>query len=309
MSRCHRGTRAAVAVVLLITIICGAPRTFLCTWTPKKIQTSLPFIGSRSTRGSLHLKAQLRTPNSDGLGRGVNYAASMLLVGSVSLFGLRPSLLSHRLYPIFTSTYRTTASSSTPVSDAEQITESKEVTSVPEPFLNPAWWNKLLVRSFALIVGGMTAGRFVPFVGAVHLFAYGTWLGTSLWTTFVAGITMFKHLPRKQFGMLQAQLFPKYFQLGTICTCVVLLTSVRMGMQPWPLLISLLCTLANLLYLEPKATNVMFQRYALDGQDSDPEVRKDLKKQFGKLHGMSSLANLVGLVSLVIHGCAIAARL
>jgi hypothetical protein len=32
-------------------------------------------------------------------------------------------------------------------------------------------------------------------------------------TTFVAGITMFKNLPRRVFGTLQSKLFPLYFRL------------------------------------------------------------------------------------------------
>ncbi len=50
----------------------------------------------------------------------------------------------------------------------------------------------------------------------VHLLSFATWFGTVVYTTFVAGITMFKNLPRRIFGTLQSKLFPLYFQLGTI---------------------------------------------------------------------------------------------
>lgn len=50
----------------------------------------------------------------------------------------------------------------------------------------------------------------------VHLLSFATWFGTVVYTTFVAGITMFKNLPRRVFGTLQSKLFPLYFQLGTI---------------------------------------------------------------------------------------------
>mmetsp|Transcript_13459 Transcript_13459/g.27692 ORF Transcript_13459/g.27692 Transcript_13459/m.27692 type:complete len:219 (+) Transcript_13459:264-920(+) len=52
----------------------------------------------------------------------------------------------------------------------------------------------------------------------VHLLSFATWFGTVVYTTFVAGITMFKNLPRRTFGTLQSKLFPLYFQL---CTAMI----------------------------------------------------------------------------------------
>jgi hypothetical protein len=49
----------------------------------------------------------------------------------------------------------------------------------------------------------------------VHMLSFGTWFGTVVYTTFIAGITMFKNLPRRTFGTLQSKLFPLYFQLCT----------------------------------------------------------------------------------------------
>lgn len=51
---------------------------------------------------------------------------------------------------------------------------------------------------------------------SLHVLAFGTWFGTVAYTTFVAGITMFRNLPRRTFGQLQAKLFPKYFALSSI---------------------------------------------------------------------------------------------
>lgn len=42
-------------------------------------------------------------------------------------------------------------------------------------------------------------------VAFVHLIAFGLWLGSNAWTTFFAGITMFKNLPRQTFGRLQVR--------------------------------------------------------------------------------------------------------
>ena len=46
-----------------------------------------------------------------------------------------------------------------------------------------------------------------------HLLAFGTWFGTMMYTTFIAGITMYRNLPRQTFGKLQSKLFPQYFFL------------------------------------------------------------------------------------------------
>merc|ERR1719382_236435 len=193
------------------------------------------------------------------------------------------------------------------IADSDVATAEKEV---EEPFIKPAVWNRPLFRAGAILAGGALAGQILPFAPMLHLSAYGVWLGTNVWTTFIAGITMFKQLPRQTFGKLQAVLFPKYFQLGAACTTIVLLTSLRMGLTPGPAAVSLVCTLANMLYLEPQATSVMMERYDRKNKGlKDPQTDKKLGAQFGKLHGLSSLANLLALVALVAHGAALASRL
>ncbi len=46
-------------------------------------------------------------------------------------------------------------------------------------------------------------------IAFVHLLAWGTWLGTLVYTTFVVGLTLFKNLPRQTFGRVQSKLFPQ----------------------------------------------------------------------------------------------------
>jgi hypothetical protein len=62
------------------------------------------------------------------------------------------------------------------------------------------------------------AGKYYPVLpphaaASVHLLSFSIWFGTVVHTTFVAGITMFKNLPRRVFGTLQSKLFPLYFRL------------------------------------------------------------------------------------------------
>lgn len=67
--------------------------------------------------------------------------------------------------------------------------------------------------------------------------------------------------------------------------------------------LSLAATFLNILFLEPQSTKVMFARYKLEdeGKQSAPEYKK-LAAEFGKFHGLSSLANLVALVSAFCNG-------
>ena len=76
------------------------------------------------------------------------------------------------------------------------------------------------------------------------------------------------------------------------------------------LAIALISTLLNLLYLEPKSTSVMFDRYELeDSGKSESDEYSQKAKLFGKLHGMSSLANLIALCGGVVHGVRLASGL
>ena len=107
-----------------------------------------------------------------------------------------------------------------------------------EPWIRPAVHNSPLLRAFAIIyalllaiyqssnatatAGANTLQKFgkhlilAPKAAAtLHLLSFSIWFGTVVYTTFVAGITMFKNLPRRTFGALQSKLFPLYFQLGT----------------------------------------------------------------------------------------------
>lgn len=76
------------------------------------------------------------------------------------------------------------------------------------------------------------------------------------------------------------------------------------------LAIAFAATLLNLVYLEPKSTSVMFDRYRLEDEGKrDSEEYKTKAKSFGMLHGTSSLANLVALCGGVIHGVRLASGL
>jgi hypothetical protein len=98
----------------------------------------------------------------------------------------------------------------------------------PEPWTKPRIHNNPLVRSAAILAALGLAGSSSAVVGklpatasaTIHMLAFGTWFGTVFYTTFIAGLTMFKNLPRQTFGKLQSKLFPKYFSL---CSAMIVL--------------------------------------------------------------------------------------
>ncbi|PSC74334.1 Transmembrane 205 [Micractinium conductrix] len=178
----------------------------------------------------------------------------------------------------------------------------------------PSAANKNIVRLLAVSAVVAAAARgtaYLPTAGIafVHLLAYGSWLGAIVWTTFIAGIVMFKNLPRQMFGRVQSKLFPLYFGLSaaasTIQLGVLAFAAANAPQKQFVLLgIGLASSLLNLLIVEPQCTRVMFQRYDLENASGprDEGAIKALQKQFGKWHGISSLINLATLVVAVGHG-------
>jgi hypothetical protein len=200
--------------------------------------------------------------------------------------------------------------------------------------LEPSVANKGAVRAAALTASVAAAAYFgAPALGATacmfwHLLAVAIFLGANVYTTFFAGILMFKNLPRQTFGKLQAKLFPVYFMLlcGACCVAFATLAAATPGgaaaaaasFGGRALLAALGMSLLNALWLEPKATDNMFERYALEDKiakagaaqkSADDEARRQaLMKSFGALHGGSSMANLVALCAVVAHAWNLAGR-
>lgn len=182
-------------------------------------------------------------------------------------------------------------------------------------------------RSFALLVALFMAGfssksplKLLPAqsIGAIHMLSFGTWFGMVAYTTFVAGITMFKNLPKKVFGRLQSKLFPKYFAISSVALVLQLVTLKSLSAMKASIAhnsakslgIALLMTMINQFYLEPKSTENMLERYDLEeAGELESDRYKALKANFGKFHGMSSLTNLIALCAGVVHAVFLASTL
>ena len=155
-------------------------------------------------------------------------------------------------------------------------------------------WNKQVVRAviLATVLAGCTwfsssSSSSSPNIGSpnshslmlLHLLAFSSWFGCSVWVSFPAGIVMFKTLPRHTFGRLQSKLFPAYFlfsagaiiiAIGTSgdllssTTSTTTTASAITTIIPYSLIVILACILINLLYFEPATTRVMYQRHAVE---------------------------------------------
>ena len=170
-----------------------------------------------------------------------------------------------------------------------------------------------------------------------HIISYGTLLGSEIFQSFIAGIVSFRALPRPQFATHQSALFPVYFAMQTAIPVLLALTfpaertatgisssSISGVLDPsnrthvlTPLLLNALCGAANMLFIGPATTKCMKQRKhqeTRDGKksyDAGPhsQAMQDLNKQFGILHGISSLTNMVGCIATVWYGFYLGERL
>ena len=151
----------------------------------------------------------------------------------------------------------------------------------------------------------------------LHLLAFSSWFGCSIWVSFIAGIIMFQNLPRHTFGRLQSKLFPAYFRFSSLCIVGAIYAAGKISSIGYEnsqsLVIILVTILLNLFYFEPQTTKVMYERHVVErklgtGHEigvlkpadptkaNDPEL-KALSKKFGMLHGISTLLNLGALAA------------
>ncbi|KAF2455775.1 hypothetical protein BDY21DRAFT_372921 [Lineolata rhizophorae] len=164
-----------------------------------------------------------------------------------------------------------------------------------------------------------------------HLLSYGTLLGTTFFQSFIGGTTAFRVLPRHAFSTLQSNIFPIYFGMQTVLPVAMALTypdAAGRGIAGlfeadtrWSALVPTLTMLvtgaANWVVVGPATTGVMKERKhqeTRDGKKSydpgphSPEMQK-LNKKFMRLHGVSSLLNLSGLLAMIWYGIALSERL
>ncbi|KAK9771074.1 hypothetical protein SCAR479_12198 [Seiridium cardinale] len=152
--------------------------------------------------------------------------------------------------------------------------------------------------------------------------------------TFINATASFKTLERPQFATLQRAIFPAYFGIQTILPVALALTYpgnriAASGIQGallneanrWdvaaPLATIFVTGLINWAYCLPATNSITDKRRAQEKKDGKKswdaaphsQEMQSLNKQFGKIHGISSLLNLITLIATVTYGFNLSARL
>ncbi|XP_013420701.1 transmembrane protein 205 isoform X2 [Lingula anatina] len=172
-------------------------------------------------------------------------------------------------------------------------------------------------------------GTFIKFV---HLTAISSHFGMQVWVSFVSGVLLLKSTSRHTFGHVQSYMFPAYFGLGSALEAVALATFVyahnswiwewSVKVQASALVVSLFCSLAELVYVVPMNVDIMTRMYKIErdndigsvGVATSPEVRGQISelmardvnyagtyRRFFKWHGVSSLLNMTGIAANLIY--------
>ncbi|KAI6246456.1 Xanthocillin biosynthesis cluster protein D [Erysiphe necator] len=164
-----------------------------------------------------------------------------------------------------------------------------------------------------------------------HITALGLLTGTQFFQSFVGGVVAYKALPRSQFSQLQQKIFPVYFSIQTVLPVLIAITypgpvGKASGIKGVfenrhsvliPISIILVTSSLNLLLVGPATTKAMRDRKVQETRDgkkyTDPgphsEEMQRLNSLFSKLHGISSLLNLMGFISTISYSFTLARRI
>uniref|UniRef100_A0A0C9S5J4 TSA: Wollemia nobilis Ref_Wollemi_Transcript_18999_2255 transcribed RNA sequence n=1 Tax=Wollemia nobilis TaxID=56998 RepID=A0A0C9S5J4_9CONI len=170
-------------------------------------------------------------------------------------------------------------------------------------------------------------------MGMLHMLAFSTIYGSSVWVNFLAGHVLASAIPRQQFGFIQSKIYPVYFKTMACGLSTCLLS--HGGIHPWKwtgkisrwqeynLFFSLLLTLVNLFFLEPLATKAMFEKLRIEKEEGRgtgvvetrdcghrPNTQHEdalkckmvtVNRKLIFLHRLSSAVNMLTLTSLTWH--------
>ncbi|XP_054814028.1 uncharacterized protein LOC129314571 [Prosopis cineraria] len=185
-------------------------------------------------------------------------------------------------------------------------------------------------------------------MSVANLMGFATAYGLCVWVTFVSSYVLSRAMPRQQFGVVQSKIYPVYFRTMAYSVGLALLGHVLRHrktlffskaemLQAYNLLASLFTVFVNSMYLEPRATKVMFERMKIEKEegrgrgDFTAELNKGsqhttrtnpaataptkeggekdvirsriirLNDKLKKLNSYSSLLNILNLMSLTWH--------
>ena len=141
-------------------------------------------------------------------------------------------------------------------------------------------------------------------VTIIYHLAVSLWLGGAALFTFVLTPMLFRYESRDTAARIVGLFFPGYFRWGVACGIVALVCRLILtgkGQIPAVVIIAVMLTLSSIqaFYIEPRAAELKRQIVSFETTTKDDPLRR----QFGKLHGVSAVCNLsviVGGVALVV---------
>lgn len=139
-----------------------------------------------------------------------------------------------------------------------------------------------------------------------HLLSLAIWTGSMVFFSFIGAPAIFKALDRQTAGDVVGIIFPKYFLVGQVCSVIALATlafiglrvgfhhSVKVGLVMLLIMggISAYSGMVN----GPQA-RVVKENIRMETDDTK---KAELKKTFGKLHGISMALNVLTLVLALV---------
>ncbi|OBA18021.1 hypothetical protein METBIDRAFT_226840 [Metschnikowia bicuspidata var. bicuspidata NRRL YB-4993] len=155
---------------------------------------------------------------------------------------------------------------------------------------------------------------------AVNVILFSVAFGGGVMHSFIVSPIAFKHLPREEFGKLQHQVLPLYLLSQAAAPVLLSLTTPLGSKFATPVLAaSAVAGALNYFWVLPRCNQIKAEKKKLvdakrheqiiDGNTVETEEFKALSKQFGKFHGISSLLNLLSLVTLGAYGVALGRRI
>lgn len=144
---------------------------------------------------------------------------------------------------------------------------------------------------------------------SIHLFVFTFWYGTLLYFLLQA-VILFKSLPRDQFGLMQSKIFPTYYLISYACGTILVVTYHLLHplknyvpqdcVKITVLCLMLLFSMVQGFWIGPKVAQLRVEREAAEQTKDQPQIEA-LTRQFGKVHGLSSLVNLLVIVSGTVY--------
>ncbi|KAL3845653.1 hypothetical protein ACJIZ3_003056 [Penstemon smallii] len=149
--------------------------------------------------------------------------------------------------------------------------------------------------------------RVASIVGILHLMGFSAAYGMCVWVTFASSYVLTNALPRNQFATVQSKVYPVYFKAMAYSLGMALLGHLfgeRKKLAPFGvgtfqglnLLASLVMNLVNMLYLEPRATKVMFERMKKEKEEGR-EKEGHTTTDNATVGGVDSIGEIAGRVT------------